>query len=49
VVAIFVYGKFNPQREIGYLWLNPIGCLSCVLFSIVLQSILPRPATPVIR
>ena len=45
VVAIFVYGKFNPAREIGYLWLNPIGCTSCVLFSLALQSVLRRRVT----
>jgi hypothetical protein len=46
VVAIFVFGKFHPQREIGYLWLNPIGCGACVLFSVALQSILPRTSRP---
>jgi solute:Na+ symporter, SSS family len=42
VVGIFAFGKVYPQREIGYLWLNPIGCAACVLFSVVLQGILPR-------
>ncbi len=41
VVAIFVFGKFYPAREIGYLWLNPIGCAACVLFSLGLQTMLP--------
>lgn len=41
VIGIFFYGKFNPAREIAYLWLNPIGCAMCVLFALVLQSVLP--------
>lgn len=42
VVTIFAFGKYYPQREIGYLWLNPIGCAACVVFSLILQTILPR-------
>ena len=42
VVAIFAYGKMNPAHEIGYLWLNPIGCAACVLFSLGLQAVLPK-------
>jgi len=26
VIALFFLGKVYPSREIGYLWLNPIGC-----------------------
>ena len=45
VVGIYALGKFFPAHEIGYLWLNPIGCVACVLVSVVLQSVLPlRPA-----
>ena len=44
VIAIFTYGKFNPGHEIGYLWLNPIGCAACVLFSLGFQAVLPRRA-----
>ena len=40
VVAIFLFGKFFPAYEIGYLWLNPIGCTACVLTSWLLQSML---------
>ncbi|HEY1110364.1 MAG TPA: sodium:solute symporter [Opitutaceae bacterium] len=41
VIAIFFYGKYNPAREIAYLWLNPIGCFLCVFFALVLQAALP--------
>ena len=41
VIAIFFFGKAYPAREIGYLWLNPIGCAACVLFSIGFQALLP--------
>jgi Na+/proline symporter len=46
VVAIFFHGKANPQQEIGYLWLNPIGCAACVLFSLGLQAVLPARSQP---
>ena len=38
VLGIFFLGKAQPEWEIGYLWLNPIGCAACVLFSVVLQA-----------
>jgi hypothetical protein len=28
------------QGRIAYLWLNPIGCAACVLFSLILQAVL---------
>ena len=31
---------------ISYLWYNFIGCAACVLFSLVLQVVLPSPVTP---
>ncbi len=46
VVGIYAFGKYHPQHEIGYLWLNPIGCACCVLFSIVLQAVLGGNDTP---
>lgn len=46
VLAIFADGKLHPEREIGYLWLNPIGCLSCVLLSVIFQAVLPRRSAP---
>jgi SSS family solute:Na+ symporter len=46
VLAIFFAGKVWPAHEIGYLWLNPIGCAACVLFSLILQALLPtKPFT----
>jgi hypothetical protein len=38
VLAIFFLGRTRPEWEIGYLWLNPIGCAACVVFSIGLQA-----------
>jgi SSS family solute:Na+ symporter len=46
VIAIFWAGKANPAHEIGYLWLNPIGCFACVLFALALQAALPKSAQP---
>ena len=46
VIAIFFLGKVYPAHEIGYLWLNPIGCFTCVLFAVVLQTLLPKSAKP---
>ncbi len=42
VLAIFFAGKAWPAHEIGYLWLNPIGCAAVVLFSLGLQAMQPR-------
>ena len=42
VILIFFMGKLYPAREIGYLWLNPIGCAACILFSLILQMVLGR-------
>jgi len=44
VLAIFSAGKVWPAHEIGYLWLNPIGCAACVVFALGLQAVLPRKA-----
>src|SRR5204862_5549036 len=44
VIALFFYGKFYPQHEIGYLWFNLIGCSACVAFSLLLQAMLPAAA-----
>lgn len=40
VFAIFLFGKLFPAHEIGYLWLNPIGCTACVVSSWLFQSML---------
>lgn len=42
VIALFFLGKAYPAREIAYLWLNPIGCFTCVLFAVILQALLPK-------
>jgi len=42
VLAIFFAGKVWPAREIGYLWLNPIGVAACIGFSLLFQAFLPR-------
>jgi Na+/proline symporter len=45
VLAIFVAGKAWPAHEIGYLWLNPIGCAACVAFSLLFSALSPaKPA-----
>ncbi len=44
VIAIYFLGKAYPAHEIGYLWLNPIGCAVCVLFALALQAALPKSA-----
>lgn len=40
VLALFFAGKAWPAREIGYLWLNPIGVAACVGFSLLFQTLL---------
>jgi Na+/proline symporter len=40
VLLIFFTGKLYPSLEIGYLWLNPIGCAACVLFSLAFQTVI---------
>ncbi|MDQ5980337.1 MAG: solute:Na+ symporter, family, partial [Verrucomicrobiota bacterium] len=44
VLGIFFAGKAWPAHEIGYLWLNPIGCAACVCFSLLFQGF--QPAKP---
>jgi SSS family solute:Na+ symporter len=46
VIGIYLLGKFHPAYEIGYLWLNPIGCATCVAFAVALQTILPANRQP---
>ncbi len=45
VLAIFAFGKAYPEHEIGYLWLNPIGCGACIAFSLAIQAFLPANQT----
>ena len=37
-ISLYLYGRLNPEHEIGYLWLNPIGCAGCVIFCLLLQA-----------
>jgi SSS family solute:Na+ symporter len=46
VLLLFFAGKLYPEHEIGYLWLNPIGCTACVLFSLAFQAVIGEPASP---
>jgi solute:Na+ symporter, SSS family len=47
VLALFFMGKMYPAREIGYLWLNPIGCAACVAFSLAFQALIGIKGAPV--
>jgi Na+/proline symporter len=47
VLSLFFMGKMYPSYEIGYLWLNPIGCVACVLFSLAFQSAIGMKSSPV--
>jgi hypothetical protein len=40
-------GKSYPAHEIGYLLLNPIGCASCVAFSLAFQAVRGTKRSPV--
>jgi Na+/proline symporter len=47
-VVLFLHFHY----KISYLWYNPIGCGACVLFSLILQAVLPavkRPLQPLIE
>jgi len=47
VVVLFFLSRAHPEWGLAYLWLNPIGVVACVLFSLLLQAVLPRsPAGP---
>ncbi|MES1168376.1 MAG: sodium:solute symporter, partial [Oleiharenicola lentus] len=45
VLGLFAAGKVWPAHEIGYLWLNPIGCAVCVVFSLLFQAFVPAKRT----
>jgi len=47
VLALFFMGKLYPAYEIGYLWLNPIGCVACVVFSLAFQAVISMKSSPV--
>jgi len=42
VIALFVMSRYDAM-PISYLWYNPIGCLACVLLSLVFQFALGSP------
>ncbi|HWA26598.1 MAG TPA: sodium:solute symporter [Lacunisphaera sp.] len=43
---VLLLGLFQYAREsVAYLYLNPIGCTACVLFSLLFQTMLPKPST----
>jgi hypothetical protein len=48
VLTLFFWGKLDPAREIGYLWLNPIGCAGCVIFSATFQALIGNRRGPAI-
>ena len=39
--ALAVIAAVAYSGKVGYLWYNPIGCVACVVFSVVLQTVLP--------
>lgn len=46
IATLFFVGRAHPEYNIGYLWYNPIGCVACVVFSLVLQAVLPQGEKP---
>lgn len=46
VTQCLLLGLFYFARDsVAYLYLNPIGCAACVLFSLLFQAVLPKPST----
>lgn len=41
IATLFFVGRAYPEYDIGYLWYNPIGCVACIGFSLLLQAFLP--------
>ncbi len=41
VLTVFIFAKLGYYK-LGFLWLNPIGALGVIFFSLVLNSILPN-------
>jgi solute:Na+ symporter, SSS family len=40
ILGLYFIGQAYPARNIGYLWYNPIGCVVCVVVSLLLQAVL---------
>ena len=47
IFAIYFLRTTFPVLDFSYLWYNVIGCVACMFFSLVLQSILPTKHTKV--
>jgi len=46
-LVIFLCRRAQPDFPVSYLWDNVIGCLACVLFSVLIQSAIgPRQPAP---
>jgi Na+/proline symporter len=49
-IAIFLARRAQPDFPVSYLWDNVIGCVACVIFSVLIQSVIGgrdgRPARP---
>ena len=39
IATLYFFGRIYPDRSIGYLWFNPIGCAVCVAVSYTLQAL----------
>lgn len=47
VLTVFILTKTNPPiLTMGFLWLNPIGAFGVILFSLILNEILPKKNRP---
>jgi uncharacterized sodium:solute symporter family permease YidK len=42
IFALYLLRHRLPALDFSYLWYNLIGCAACVVFSVMLQTILPR-------
>ncbi|MCB0521476.1 MAG: sodium:solute symporter [Lewinellaceae bacterium] len=43
VVGVYWWDKMDGVEDLGFLWLNPIGCGTVVLCSLILQALLGKP------
>lgn len=42
VLAVYFMDKIDGKEDIGFVWLNPIGCLSVMAAAAILQVVLPK-------
>ena len=40
IAALTIVGRMYPEYNIAYLWYNPIGCVACVVFSLLFQGVM---------